>query len=583
MGMERMTDDGSGRDSQKSLESCPKNYMPWIWTLLVMAVLTIAWASYESYQKEGKVFKKFFSGDKGDSSSSSDRPFMHQTGNVQEPVAKLQQSYHNIIEQVRPAVISIDAAVQDGQPAAAPSGDALAGMPVANYTRIGSGVIIDPSGFALTSLHVVANASALKATVYTTGGAVEYPVKVVKADPVSDLVLIRVQANGQLPFAVLGDSGAVRTGDFIIAMGSPFGFDQTVTSGIISSRNRTLSVGGMVFENLIQTDCPINKGSSGGPLVSARGEVIGINTAIYSPTGTFSGIGFAVPVNSASGLVGGVIDFQNMPGNVGTGQLAAWSRGGRQVGNSYRLPNGVVITPPHQLRGNCEDCHPQLLDPAGIGPNGLAMQSVAGAKGANIEPGLGLTLVDVDDVIARQFNMIHPEGVMINSVIPGTPAEAAGLERGDIIIRVNGKRAPNYIGFRELIAAKPMGATFELAILRNGARKEIEVKTGAVQKPKPAAQLLANVPKEYEWLGGDITPLLPALTPYEKSGVYIADVEGVLKRAGVMRGDIIKGVNNSPVTDMASFIKLSKTVDLRKGFVLDIVRAGKPAYITVKG
>lgn len=583
MGMEDMTDDGSGRDSRKSLESCPKNYMPWIWTLLVMAVMTIAWASYESYQKEGKVFKKFFSGDKGDSSSSSDRSFMHQTGNIQEPVEKLQKSYHTIIEQVRPAVISIDAAVQDGQPAAAPSGDALAGMPVANYTRIGSGVIIDPSGFALTSLHVVANASALKATVYTAGGAVEYPVKVVKADPVSDLVLIRVQANGQLPFAVLGDSGAVRTGDFIIAMGSPFGFDQTITSGIISSRNRTLSVGGMIFENLIQTDCPINKGSSGGPLVSARGEVIGINTAIYSPTGTFSGIGFAVPVNSASGLVGGVIDFQNMPGNVGTGQLAAWSRGGRQVGNSYRLPNGVVIVPPHQLRGNCEDCHPQLLDPAGIGPNGLAMQSVAGAKGANIEPGLGLTLVDVDDVIARQFNMIHPEGVMINSVIPGTPAEAAGLERGDIIIRVNGRRAPNYIGFRELIAAKPLGATFELAILRNGARKEIEVKTGAVQKPKPAAQQLANVPKEYEWLGADITPLLPALTPYVKDGVYIADVEGVLGRAGVKRGDIIKGVNNSPVTDMTSFIKLSKTVDIRKGFVLDVVRAGKPAYITVKG
>ncbi|MDH4100203.1 MAG: trypsin-like peptidase domain-containing protein [Nitrospirota bacterium] len=581
--MDRMTDDGSGEGGRQSLESCPKNYMPWIWTLVVMAVLTIAWASYESYKKEGKFFKQFFSGDRGDSSRHSDGAALHQTGKIQEPVEKLQQSYHTIIEEVRPAVISIDAAVQDGQQAAAPMGDAMAGMPVVNFTRIGSGVIIDPDGFALSSYHVVANASTLKATVYTAGGAVEYPVKIVKADPATDLVLLRIQGNGQLPFAVLGDSGAARTGDFVIAMGSPFGFEQTITSGIISSRNRTLSVGNMVYENLIQTDCPINKGSSGGPLVSARGEVIGINTAIYSPTGTFSGIGFSVPINSAANLVGGVIDFQNMPANVGAGQLAAWTRGGRQVGNAYRLPGGALIVAPHPFRGNCEDCHPQLLDPAGIGPNGMAPMSVAGGtKGATTDAGLGVTLVDVDDVIARQFNMVHPEGVLVNSVLPGTPAEAAGLERGDIIIRVNGRRVTNSVGFKELIAAKPAGATYSLAVLRKGARTEIEVKTGVVRQTKPKAQQ-ANVVKEFEWLGAEVTPILPALVPYVNDGVYIADVEGPLALAGVKRGDIVKGINNTPVTDMASFIKLSKTADIKKGFFLDIIRSGKPVYITVKG
>ncbi len=431
---EKTNEDG-GKTIRQPAESCPKNYKPWIWTLVVMAAFTIAYALYEGYKREGFV-NPFLKGERfGLGRDGNIKSSVMTTRGAPEPIRGLQSSYHAIIENVRPAVISIDAAVQD-VPVAANQGEVVlrpepaAGVPVVSYTRIGSGVIIDPRGYVLSSFHVVAGASALKATVYGQGGAMEYPLKVVKADRGSDMALLRVQGGGPFPYAVLGDSNAVRTGDIVISMGSPFGFDQTMTSGIVSSRNRTLNIGGTIYENLIQTDSPINKGSSGGPLVNTKGEVIAINTAIYSPTGVFTGIGFAIPINRALEVVGGVIDFKNLPPEVAGGQLAAWAKNGRQVGNAFRLPDGQMIVPPHPYRGACSDCHPQLLNPVALAPNnigpgnmpGYNMQRAAGPKVANAEPFLGVTLVDVDDVIARQFNMIHPEGVMVNSVMPGCQA-----------------------------------------------------------------------------------------------------------------------------------------------------------------
>ncbi|KJJ83152.1 magnetosome protein MamE, partial [Candidatus Omnitrophus magneticus] len=248
---------------------------------------------------------------------------------------------------VRPSLISIDAAVpavatRPGTPAIAPHN-----LEQPTYNRAGSGVIIEPRGYVISSLHVIAGAKSLKATVYGPKGANTYSLKIVNSSSDTDLVLLRLQGDGPFPYATLGDSDNVRTGDVVLAMGSPFGFDQTITTGIISSTKRTISVDGKVYEDLLQTDTPINKGNSGGPLVNLYGQVIGINNAIYSPTGMFSGIGFALPINQAASLVGGVLDFGNTPIQAAAGQIVAWGSRGRQSGNSYRLPNGQVITPPH--------------------------------------------------------------------------------------------------------------------------------------------------------------------------------------------------------------------------------------------
>jgi len=570
---------------------CPKNYQPWIWTLVAMAIVTIIWALYGAYQQDG-----YFAGSRRGNLGTREGIKNSALGvaGVAEPAQDLQNSYHRIIESVRPAVISIDAAVPDTTMAANQGNNTIemvAGNQDITYNRIGSGVIIDPQGFVLSSYHVVAGAIALKATVHGAGGAIDYPLKLVKADPSTDLALLRIQGNGPFPYAIIGDSEAIRTGDVILSMGSPFGFDQTMTSGIISSRRRTIMIGGTVYDNLVQTDAPINKGSSGGPLVSTKGEVIGINTAIFAPTGVFNGIGFAIPINSAADLVGGVIDFKNLPAEVQAGQLVAWTKSGRQSGNTFRLPNGQILTPPHAYRGNCCVCHPQLQGQVAVAQNStgvagglgnnLQNAAVAGPKVADIEPFLGLTLVDVDDVIARQFNRVHPEGVLVNSVMTGMPADTAGLKRGDILVRINGRKIQNLAGFKEFIGKQKVGDKVEIVYLRDGSRNTVKIKTGATPVVQPTLQ--ARQGAEFEWIGADIVPLIPVLSPYEKTGVYVQNVEGVLAASGVKSGDIIKGINGTPVLDLDTFVVQAKKADVKRGFLLDVIRSGKPLYISVKG
>ena len=618
MGSERSFSTDENTNPQ-DLKKCPQNYKPWIWTLVVMAAITTGWAVYDGFQKGGYFSNAFNRGGEATQEWNS-RKFATQSA-MQSPIAPeqargLQTSYHTIIDSVRPAVITIDAVGNTPTVAGVNPPDMQAEIPVAGFNRIGSGVIIEPRGYVLSSYHVIAGAEALKATVYGPGGALQYSLKLVKADIASDLALLRIQGGGPFPFATLGDSDAARTGDMILTMGNPFGFDQTVTSGMISSRNRTLKIENVVYENLIQTDSPINRGSSGGPLVNVKGEAIGINTAIFAPTGVFNGIGFAIPINRASELVGGVVDFNNTAPDVGTGQLAAWARCGRQVGNSFRLPDGQVITPPHTFKGNCVDCHPQLFGQAGAGngqgpgqglgrglgqglgrgnvlsnpapANQVGLRNgtgpgclpVAGTP-ATAEPYLGIELVEVDSVIARQFNMVQPEGVLVNNVHAGGPAETSGLQRGDVIIRVAGRKIKNSNDLNQILARQKIGSKVELVVVRNGSRQTVKLKTGAVPfvaAPKPQVRQAT----EFEWLGAEMTPLSPALTPYLKNGVYVAESGGILLLAGLKTSDVIVGISGKKVADMNTFIQLTKTVNAKSGFMLDVIRAGNPLYITVK-
>lgn len=182
--------------------------------------------------------------------------------------------------------------------------DSVPGGPAAGgaFDSVGSGFVIDSRGFALTNYHVVSQAAEIMVSVFGKLKR-DLPASVVATDPVADLALIRIAGAPSLPEVRLGDSASVQPGDWVLAFGSPFGLEQTVTEGIISSRRKSLVVQGVSYGDMLQTDAPINRGSSGGPLVDMKAEVIGINTAVYGPTGTFSGTGFAIPVDRAKAFL----------------------------------------------------------------------------------------------------------------------------------------------------------------------------------------------------------------------------------------------------------------------------------------
>ncbi|MHC5035821.1 MAG: S1C family serine protease [Planctomycetota bacterium] len=166
------------------------------------------------------------------------------------------------------------------------------------YKNLGSGFIIDFRGYVLTNHHVVSPAMDLLVSVF--GGIDrDFSADVIAVDPASDLALLKISGAPALPEARLGDSHNARVGDWVLAFGAPFGLDQTVTQGILSNRRKSLSIEGITYGEMLQTDAPTNRGSSGGPLVNVNAEVIGINTAIFGPDGAFSGTGFAIPVDRA--------------------------------------------------------------------------------------------------------------------------------------------------------------------------------------------------------------------------------------------------------------------------------------------
>ncbi len=532
---------------------CTRNYKPWIMALVVMSLLTIVWALYEGSQHDEYI--NAFLSRKGAVAKTTPQSAQLAAGTSLVPAAQVtavvgnvQLSYHQLIDAVRPAVVSIEAAVPSAQNVPGQAGTGPFPADIA-FNRIGSGIIIDSRGYVLSSYHVIVGAEAVKATVYGSGGSMEFPLKLVKGDLRSDLALLRIQGSGPFPSAPLGNSDAVRTGDMVLTIGSPFGLEQTVTSGMISSRNRTLQMGDVVYENLFQTDSAINSGSSGGPMLNIKGEVIGINTAIFAPTGVFNGVGFATPINRAAGLVAGVIDFNNTAPGTTAGQLVAWASQGRQVGNNYRLPNGQTVVAPHGPLGACVDCHPQLFEQQGgttgqqvarggegrlVGnsyllPNGMTVKpphtlrglctnchqlsfleqmaktqaavpaawafgGPGGGRGggrglmqntpyrgavqgmALNEPTLGVALIDVDDIICRQAQMLHPEGVYVTNVMAGGPGATAGIQPGDILLRITGRKIRDYRSLVTLLASQKTGSRFELVYLRNGSRQTARIK-----------------------------------------------------------------------------------------------------------
>jgi serine protease Do len=365
---------------------------------------------------------------------------------------------------------------------------------------LGSGVIVSSDGYILTNEHVVGHADQIHVRLTDKR---EFTAKVVGKDAKTDLALIKIKTEGPLPAAVLGDSAGLQVGDWVVAIGNPFGFNFTVTAGIISAKGRIL---GGNYDNFLQTDASINPGNSGGPLFNTRGEVVGINTAIYSSTGSNAGIGFAIPVNLAKNVMeqlkehGRVIrgwlgvEIQEVTPDLAhafglpkpEGALVAGVEGGgpaekagikqgdvivkfdgRPVQSEHQLPELVAQTPVHKkVAVEVVRNGKHLTVEATIGE--LKEEQVALARGE--QPGFnwGLEVQDITPEIANRLNLSSAKGVIVRNVKPDTPAADAGIQRGDIVREVNHQKTDSVSEFLSLAAKAKKSKKPALLLVQRG-------------------------------------------------------------------------------------------------------------------
>ncbi len=368
----------------------------------------------------------------------------------------------------------------------------------------GSGVIVTADGYILTNNHVVDDSD--KITVKLDDGR-ELDGKIIGRDPKTDVAVVKINAD-HLTYAKFGDSDALQVGDWVLAFGSPFGFQQTMTQGIISAKGRQIDIivannpalRGLTYENFLQTDAAINPGNSGGPLVNLKGEIIGIDSAIASRSGAYNGIGFAIPSNDAKYIMDSLIK------------------------------NGKVI------RGY-----------------------------------LGVSIIDIKEnrarKLARSFGYEGNTGVLIDSMAPDSPGAKGGLKRGDIITAINGKTVQDIIELRTAIARTTPGSSITLTVFRDGKSEEIALPVGT--QPDTAIAVAPGHGTREESTGStlmenndlgitvsNITPdLATELGVKAHSGVAVTEVDpnGLAAELGLAKGDVIKNVQGVDVHNTGEF------------------------------
>lgn len=347
---------------------------------------------------------------------------------------------------------------------------------------MGSGFIVSEDGYLLTNAHVVADAEEVTVKLRDKR---DFKAKVIGSDQRTDVAVLKIDAKG-LPFVRMGDADSVKVGEWVVAVGSPFGFENSVTAGIVSAKARNLPDESLV--PFIQTDVAINPGNSGGPLFNLKGEVIGINSQIYSRTGGFMGLSFAIPIDVAMKV---------------SDQL-------RKTGKVSRGKMGVGIQP-------------------------------------------------LTKELAESFGLAKAEGALVGSVEINSPAEKAGIQPGDVIVGVNGTAVIESADLPRVIGNMSPGESAKIKVLRQGSARELTVKL-AEMKPEQIAS--ANEPQKIKQPSDKLGLAVRPLQPQEKNklgvgaGLIVEDVTGPAARAGIQRGDVIVGLNNQPVTDVAAFAKL---------------------------
>jgi Do/DeqQ family serine protease len=353
---------------------------------------------------------------------------------------------------------------------------------------LGSGVIVSPDGYILTNNHVVENATDITVKLNDKR---EMKARLVGTDPRSDVAVLQIQATG-LTAMKLGDSSRLRVGDIVLAIGNPFGLDETVTMGIVSatSRRNTDIVPTDGYADFIQTDAAINPGNSGGALVNARGELVGINTAIYSGTGGNLGIGFAIPVNMARGIM-------------------------EQILTTGKVSRGY----------------------------------------------LGIMIQDVTADLATAFKLSSAEGVLIGDVTADSPGAKAGLQKGDVVVAVNGQSVADAQDLRLRVSQMAPGSTVRLDVVRDAQRRQLTAtlveypetvaRAGGPNAPEPSEAGLEGL--QVSTLTADIAQQLDL--PATVRGVVVTNVDpnSSAADAQIQRGDVIQEVNRQPIANVQQF------------------------------
>jgi len=379
---------------------------------------------------------------------------------------------------------------------------------------LGSGVLVDPKGYIVTNRHVVEKADRIRVRLQDDPPGVSHDAKVVGTDNETDLAVIKIETNRPLTVAKLGNSDGMEVGDWVLAFGSPFGLQKTVTAGIVSATGRDI-VPQRQFQKFIQTDAAINPGNSGGPLVNLNGEVIGINTAILTDTNAYAGVGFALPSNTvvqvynqligpehrvARGSIGIMFDAQENPAiarvyGVGSGvtvsNVVAGSpaeRAGLKVGDTIISVDGQDVKngdelvadiasrkPGSQIKlgyvrnGKKDDTTVTVADRAKLFAARLGEDEQGGEESAPKESRLGVTVRAVTPEIADRLEIPAGKGVIVQDIKPGSFADDTGLARGDVILEVNKQPVNSEQDFSRIQATLKSGQDVVFLVRQRGA------------------------------------------------------------------------------------------------------------------
>jgi serine protease Do len=385
------------------------------------------------------------------------------------------------------------------------------GTPPPDYKSqsLGSGFIISSDGYILTNAHVVSEADEVIVKLFDKR---EFKAKIIGADKRTDVALVKIEATG-LPKVTVGEPSKLKVGEWVAAIGSPFGLENTMTAGIVSAKGRALPQEN--FVPFIQTDVAINPGNSGGPLFNLAGEVVGINSQIYSRSGGSMGLSFAIPIDVA-------IDVSN------------------QLKSSGKVTRGW----------------------------------------------LGIAIQELTKDLAESFGMKNTNGALVAGVEKNGPADKGGLEAGDVITKFDGKAIITSADLPRAVGASKPGKIAVVEILRKGSAKTLNIGVGempsesaeAAQSNRPAAKAEAN----------KIGLILKELTPQQKkklsgkNGLLVIDSMGAAAQAGIRRGDVILGLNNSEIQSLEQFNKQLNNVAVGKTVAVLVQRAENTLYVPIK-
>jgi serine protease Do len=377
---------------------------------------------------------------------------------------------------------------------------------------LGSGFIISADGYIMTNAHVVDSAD--KITVRLTDKR-EFRAKVIGADKRTDVALLKIEATG-LPNVTVGDPNKLKVGEWVVAIGSPFGFDSSVTAGIVSAKGRSLPQDN--FVPFIQTDVAINPGNSGGPLFNMNGEVVGINSQIYTRSGGSMGLSFAIPIDVAT-----------------------------QVTEQLRISGKVT-------RGR-----------------------------------IGVTIQELTRELAESFGLNKPVGALISNVEKNGPADKAGIEASDVILKFDGKPVNSSSDLPRMVAASKPGSKVMIDLWRKGGSRQVTVEIAEMPEEgklaRAAKKLADDVVEAISRLGIAVSELSKEQLQELQinGGLLVEEVKGPAARAaGLQQGDVLLAIGNIPIRSLDQFNEILRQVPKGKNVALLVRRGDAASYVAIR-